>query len=633
MLTAFSRMIGLKKDNASSQSTVALQSQINKLEQGATIAEISRSTNRKTGMSAVFGAAGGGIGGYLLSTLTVTVAAVAAPVTAAATGAVVGAVALGTAYRMLAGSPKSNHHNTVKKINAISKNLVDSKIKGLAETKAGEKIDFVLNRLSKVEEEATDTTDKKTVGLVTLDKPMVRKLLSSLKSISKLNPRVKIKKIDISSAGLTKRDMTNLLSAGLGSHDTEHLILSGDKHSEAMIKLLKIYIVDRKTAFQSLKILDLSSNAITESSLNDIRDIVNYLRLRELNISDNPDIAEKALEQVKGRISLILTDERNRLVSLRKINLANTGLVEDQAEDVAKFIEQAVFLEELNIDRNDGLNLDAVEAQVKEKGAVKSVSLQDLITEFDEHIDIDEVFSERDDVLGKISASKKADEPWAVFLLNYKLTHKSFPVEVAKYLEGTVFNKINIDELITKIQRKRTEHLGVQEKSTILITESELTACFDEKLPEFYQKVRDKNERSVDPKLIAQINESKVKKGLPSSKVKSSPRTKPNTARTRCKVTTADDLRTRAKVTPAERLTTRGKATPAKIPTPTGKQVQVESQAPVKAPAVVKIPNVAPILTQYNASRTAKLHADINATLDADQMARNPLLSFQTPRV
>jgi len=606
MLTAFSRMIGLSKDDNSSQSMVELQTQLKGLEQNATTLDILRRTNRRSGILGTIGAVGGGVGSYFLS--TVTVAALVAPVTAAAAGAAVGALALGVGYRMWARTPKTNHQNIVKKINAISKQLVDSKIKALADANAGEKIDFVLNRLSQVEEEVTET-DKKPVGLVTLNKSLIKDLLSALRKISKHNPIVKIKTIDISSAALSKREMTNLLAAGLGKHETEHLILSNDKHSEDMVKLLKTHIVGRRTAFQNLQRLDLSGNEIDAACLQPIREIVSYLQLKELNLSNNSDLAKKPVEGIKAPLSEILTDMRKPLVSLRKLSLANTGLVEDQAQDVANFVEQAVFLEELNIDRNDGLNLEEVESKIKDKGALKSVSLKKLLTEYDELLSMDEAFAERDNVLRKITTSKKPNESMAIFLLNYKLIHKSFPVDVAEYLEGTVFNKVSIEEVIEKIQIKRSEHLGVQEKRTESITESELIAYYEDKLPELYQKVRDKKSGTlVDPKLVLQIDEtkSKVTEVNLDAKAPVTYKTKPRAAKSQ------------GKVTPVK------SQTPAKVP--------AKPQPVVKSPSAINLPN-APITTQFNSARAAKLHADLNATLDADQLERNPGLAKINARI
>ena len=624
MLTAFSRFIGLKQDdsNLSPQSrVVALQSQIQELEEGETTLGISRTTNRRTGIFAAVGAAGGGIGGYMLSTLIVAVGAVTAPITAAAIGVATGATTLAVGYRMLTGNSKRDNQKVVSKINDLSKSLVESKIKVLAEAKAGSTIDLVLNRLSEVEEESTKDSEKKPVGLVKLDPPLIKELLSSLKAISKNKPPVKIKKIDLSSVSLTKRGMTNLLRAGLGGHETEHLILSNDKHSADMINLLRSYIVEKKSAFQNLKVLDLSGNAIDATCINGIRDIVNHLRLKELSLAENPALSEKILDKIKGPLSSILTDQKIPLISLRKINLSNTGLEEDQASDIATFIEKAVFLEEINIDRNEGFTLEDVETHVVEKGAVKSVSLNKLISEYDEHLSMEEVFEERDDVLRKIAASKKPNESWPIFLLNYKMAHESFPVDVVKYLESTVFNKTKMVELIEKIQTKRSEHLGVNRKCTVSITECELIACYEEKLPELYQKVKDKTGALlVDPKLVAQINESKVKHGTVEhsvDKVSASARTKNSAVKTTRGKLPAAPPRTKQS---AVKLS-RSKVTPA------------NSQVPVaKPPATVKVPS-APITPHFNSARTAKLHAEINETLGADVLARNPRLVMLTPKV
>lgn len=617
MLTALSRFIGIKQDdsNLSPQNrVVSLQSQIQELEEGETPLGISRTRNLRTGKWAALGALGGGLGGAL-STFIVAIGAVAAPITAAAIGAAAGAGTIGVAYRLWTANSKRDNQKVVNKINDLSKSLVESKIKALAETKAGATIDLVLNRLSEVEEESTKDAEKKPVGLVKLDPPLIKELLSSLKAISKNKPPVKIRKIDLSSVSLTKRGMTNLLRAGLGSHETEHLILSNDKHSAEMVNLLRSYIVEKKSAFQHLKVLDLSGNAIDATCINGIRDIVNHLRLKELSLARNPALSEKILDKIKAPLSSILTDQKVPLISLRRVNLSNTGLEEDQASDIATFIENAVFLEEINIDGNEGFTLEDVETHVKEKGGAKSVSLNKLISEYDEHLSMEEVFEERDDVLRKIGASKKSNEPWPIFLINYKMAHESFPVDVAKYLESTVFNKTKINELIEKIQTKRSEHLGVNRKCTVSITESELIACYEGKLPELYQKVKDKTGTSlVDLKLVSQINESKVKQRTIENsvdKVSASPRKK---------VSAVESTRVKLPVPP------RTKQSAVKI---RSKVTSVNSPVPVAKPPVIKLPS-APITTQFNSARTAKLHAEINATLGDDVLARNPRLGITT---
>jgi hypothetical protein len=642
MLTAFSRLIGFKQDdsNLSPQNrVVALQSQIQELEEGETALGISRSTNRRTVVAATIGAAGGGLTGYLLSSLIVTVATFAAPITAVAVGTATGAAVLAAGYRMWTGNSKRNNQKVVDKVNDLSKNLVESKIKALAKAKAGSTVDLVLNRVSKVEEETTNKdSEKKPVGLVKLDPPLVKELLSSLKAISKHKPPVKIKKIDLSSVSLTKRNMTNLLKAGLGRHETEQLILSNDKHSDDMINLLREYIVKRKTAFQNLNELDLSGNAINATCINGIADIVSHLRLKELSLADNLELSEKILDKTKGPLSSTLTNQKVRLVSLRKINLANTGLVEDQAIDIATFIKNAVFLEEIDIDRNEGFTLEVVEEEVKEKGAVKSISLKELVTEYDEHLSMEEVFAERDQVLKKIGTSKRANESWPLFLINYKLSHKSFPEDVAKYLESTVFNKAKIDGILEKIQAKRSEHLGVNDKCTVSITESELIACYEDELHNLYQKVKNKKGASlVDPKLVSQINESQVNQRsveLSVGKVPVPPRTKQSAVKTpRGKVAEPPREKQSEVKTPRGKEGMLPRTKQSEVKTPRGKVTPAKSQVPAaKTPFTVKLPN-APITTQFNSARTAKLHAEINEALGADVLARNPRLAVPTPRV
>jgi hypothetical protein len=532
--------------------------------------------------------------------------------------------------------------NGIAKINALSEDLVRKKFQLIKDARPGTVIDFVFNREPTIEiidetisEPEQNTQNKKavtnkskkvndkTIEPIKLEDSLVGELMAVLRSQSLRKDRVKLRKIDISRASLQSEALNDLLTAGLGKFDTEHLCLKCDKHSEKTIKILKTHIVDKKDAFQKLKTLDLSGNKLNGACLEDIKKIVNHLQLQELNLTDNEELGskftpEKVLvsESVKP-LQEFLKQKRPRMLNLKKLHMKNIGIQEEHGPEIGIFLRKSLQLQFLDI-RANKLSYTELTDSVKMQGIKTNVSLEELLTDHDAYFESKEIFEKRDDALTKCSDDKEDGTSWALHLINSKLSKSKLPTEVSKYLAKTSLNDAKLCEIIGAISQARLDYLGVKKEIKAPISEIELYSYYAETLPDLYKSVRDgKAKHEIDKELVKNINKISVRRTTSRT-----PARTPNKPASRSAKSVPAALQHNAKNL---RVSPRGSMTVKKAPPKNTTPKKVINEVATTSPSHSR----APMLTKFDSVRNIGLRNEIEQSLSKAMVERNPMLSKQ----
>ncbi len=533
-----------------------------------------------------------------------------------------------------------------KEINTLTRELTKAKIEALNDVVDGDVCDFVFNHKHSIELETKDLKQRKkqqelnesakenkkvskkdaAVIPVKMDKKMLSDLMDALESRVDENIDVTLRKIDISDASLTAKKLNTLLTAQLGAFNTEHLILRNNLLDDESVEFLKKRIVDKKDAFQNLKTLNLEGNNLTGACLPHILAIVQHLKLQKLVLSNNPLLASqfrdrKPIPGTAEPMVEFLKQAPSKMASLRKLYLSNTGLQEAHAPEIGNFLRKSTLLQLCDVQNNKGFTYPSMVDSVKEQGLMKSISLKELRSDH-RTLRVSTILSKRDTAFEDSADDKSEETPWALHLLNYKMQHKKLPSATAKYLSKTAFSETTIKQIIETIQDARTQHLGVREGMAITITERELIAYYSKELHELYKRVRagDANDE-VEDELIQNIREVKQ------------PKQRQRRATTRKeKDPEIETLKKTKRNTPRKTVPRSTKAKTLALPAPkkaASKDVsQVDTQdANVPNATTQQHPQV---LNQFNAARNASLRAEIEQSLSAYALSRNPQLNKQT---
>ena len=534
--------------------------------------------------------------------------------------------------------------NGIVKINSMSSELLKNKLNLLESASPGSVIDFVFNREPTIEIEEQElpqaqqqtktkiakntkkVVSDKSIEPITLDTDLKSKLMAALRLQDKKPLKIKIRKIDISKAELQPQYLEDLLTAGLGRFDTEHLILQSDNHSEESIKILKTHIVDKKTAFQNLKTLDMSKNKINGACLDDVAEIVKHLKLQNLILSDNVELGGKQerdhfIEDSEKPLQDFFKS-KPRMSNLKKVSLNNTGIVESQAVQLGAFVKKSIQLQELDVSENHKLSYTAFVESINDNGIAENISLQALTTDHDQYLEADVILEARDTAFKEFKEGKTQQTAWSLHLINYVLTNGKLPIDAKKYLATKQFNEDKIKKIVGIITKAREDYLGVKKGTKAPVSERERYSYYAKDLHELYKLVRDKKiVKGLDEELIKNINVSQVKnkKTSPVAKVNpATPRTKVSPAASSPKVRRATPKKKVSPVAPKTKASP-SRHSPRFVASPKNESISQVKESVGKRPAasnaVVQSNQPEAFAPLYQSARNAGLRAQIEQSI------------------
>lgn len=333
-----------------------------------------------------------------------------------------------------------------------------------------------------------------------------------------IEERPVIETINISNAELTDKQFEILLNFGLGCCGTKKLILSQNRLDLKAIQGLKEYIVNKKEGFHSLKVLDLSHNNIPEEALTDLRDIVKYLGIKELNISGNPlnrDITNA--NYISPNLVEFLKTQMSKMPTLKVLKLSGINLTDNFEGTLNEMISQPGILRHLDITNNPNLGSDKLR-KLFENGYQLNQSLEELLVDKRDVICIEDIVNEREEQYRKMQGLPgqfgEKNAPRIVYLLNRFMQQKHLKADTRDLIEEPLHNVLETNS--NKILMIRSRVLGIPEDYSIPVTKKEYVCFLSNNLNHFYiDIVKGEDDTILDPRLFSNEEQMSKLKALP----------------------------------------------------------------------------------------------------------------------
>lgn len=325
------------------------------------------------------------------------------------------------------------------------------------------------------------------------------------------NKRPTIETINISNAELTDNQLGEMLAFGIGCCGTKKLILSKNRLDLKSVQHLKKHIVKKKHAFHSLKILDLSDNNLPEESLEDLKDIVRYLGIEELNISGNPfnrDISN--FNYISPALKKFLEFQPASMPTLKVLKLAGINLTNNFSKTLNIMISKPSILASLDITNNPNLGSEKLQ-KLFEKGYKINQSLQELLVDQREGLYVDDIIKKKENKYQEMRAFPEqfgdVDAPGIVYLLNRFFRKKHLNLDVKEFLDEPLLPLL--EQLSEMIMKVRMQILQIPKDYSIPVTEKEFVRLMNNDLNLFYiDIVKEEDATVLDPRLF--VNQERI---------------------------------------------------------------------------------------------------------------------------
>lgn len=323
-----------------------------------------------------------------------------------------------------------------------------------------------------------------------------------------------IETINISNSELNDKQLNELLSAGLGCCGTTNLILSKNRLNSRAIKNLKKYIVERKTAFQNLKTLDLSYNNLSEDALEDLACIVKILGIEQLDLSGNSlnsDGGKENANYISVKLKNFLMNQANFMPSLKVLKLADVNLTDNFSKSLNLMLVKPSILTHLDITNNPHLSARKLR-RLFEKGYQINQSVKELLVDGKESLFVTDIEKSKDELYERFKKLPDqvgdAEEPRIVYLLNRFLKQKQVNAKTEDFINEPL-HKMMV-ELTEQILDVREQIFKTPKDYSIPVSEQEFVKTMGNTLPLFYlDMVRTKSTSKIDQRLL--VNDERIK--------------------------------------------------------------------------------------------------------------------------
>lgn len=359
-----------------------------------------------------------------------------------------------------------------------------------------------------------------------LTQELLKEMLSKFNKAKNKAQKPILSLIDLSNAKLTDLQLQDLLAAGIGVFGTQRLILTANELTLEGIRALEKAIVNKKSAFQNLKTLDLQGNKLVGASLECITNIVNYLEIEELNLSRNPLDQGNSMHGTNAAyssyIEKFISDIPTRMPSLKRLHLSNSGIgAEPNAEGTRRLgggqirafrdmLKRPSLLHYLDLSENSSIRFKQLENTILGKGLSVNHSIKQINVDYTEQLNISERSIPRGQALKSINCVGSEHESRVLLLLNYRMNH-TFPKNVLEHMPNKSDDQFV--EIIEAIEEQRLEVLGLTKELKIKITEIEYIKHMKGQLNQFYNEILNNQHRTlVEPTLLENITKKSEKK-------------------------------------------------------------------------------------------------------------------------
>lgn len=415
-------------------------------------------------------------------------------------------------------SKRSHNNKIVQQIKAQRLAHIYSQLELFSDTRQGTQIEFNLNP------EAFNIPE---IEFLEITPAIFSNMLGIFNKKKNANEKPILVSINLSNTKLSDTQLQDLLAAGLGVFGTQSLNLGNNSLTFEGIRALEKAIVDRKFAFQSLKVLDLQGNKLTGDCLERIANIVNHLEIEELNLSNNNFdqgnlIYGAQQSRYSSNMEKFILDLPTTMPSLKRLHLSQCGLgVEPNAANntrlgggrqvkaLKEMLTRVSLLSYLDLSNNSGIRFKHLEETILSKGLSVNHSVKQIVVDLIKQLNISERFSLKSNALSSINCIGSETESRAILLLNYRLNNE-FPANVLEYMPNKSDDRFL--EIIEYIEHYRANILGIDKSLKIKISEKELIKQMKRQLGPFYKEIlNNQHHELVEPELILNIRKEPEK--------------------------------------------------------------------------------------------------------------------------